>query len=172
MCFYIKVMHFKLVILTRVANQTPSYLIYTHFLNMMEELHQIWPSASNLCNITRREIYIWFKYLTSLLQVNCEHYSDHWGVEGTWHALYSWTSSWIHVKWQNVDKNLKRKSVLLWRCCSVSCSLEKQICSQSFSDKHTAAWWIYWSLLEYKLTEKNDKFQFFFFYSSVQVKDS
>lgn len=127
---------------------------------MMEELHQIWPSASNLCNITRREIYIWFKYLTSLLQVNCEHYSDHWGVEGTWHALYSWTSSWIHVKWQNVDRNLKRKSVLLWRCCSVSCSLEIQICSQSFSDKHTAAWWIYWSLLEYKLTEKNDKFQF------------
>lgn len=41
MCFYIKVMHFKLVILTRVVNQTPSYLIYTHFLNMMEELHQI-----------------------------------------------------------------------------------------------------------------------------------
>lgn len=62
-----------------------------------------------------------------------------------------------------MDRNLKRKSVLLWRCCSVSCSLEKQICSQSFSDKHTAAWWIYWSLLEYKLTEKNDKFQFFFF---------
>lgn len=61
-----------------------------------------------------------------------------------------------------MDRNLKRKSVLLWRCCSVSCSLETQICSQSFSDKHTAAWWIYWSLLEYKLTEKNDKFQFLF----------
>lgn len=69
MCFYIKVMHFKLVILTRVVNQTPSYLIHTHFLNMMEELHQIWPSASNLCNITRREIYIWLKYSTSLLKL-------------------------------------------------------------------------------------------------------
>ena len=151
MCFYIKVMHFKLVILTRVINQTPSYLIYIHFSQHDGKLHHIWPSASSLRNIIRREIYIWLKYSTSLLKLTVN-------ITMTTEALREHDMlTWNDKIWTKILKENQ------FYCDGVSCSLETQICSHSFSDKHTAAWWIYWSLLEYKLTEKNNKFQFFFF---------
>ena len=146
MCFSIKVMNFKIVILTCVINQTPCYLIYTHFLNIL------WKNFIK-CDPLQK-MYVWLKYSTSLWTLRWP--LRRWGNMTCFIQLDIMNSREMTKCGQKLNKKISFTVTVL--LCQLFC--RDTTCSHSSSDKHTAAWWIYWSFLEYKLTEKNNKSQF------------
>ena len=161
MCFSIKVMNFKIVILTCVINQTRCYLIYTHFLNIL------WKNFIK-CDPLQK-MYVWLKYSTSLWTLRWP--LRRWGNMTCFIQLDIMNSCEMTKCGQKLNKKISFTVTVL--LCQLFC--RDTTCSHSSSDKHTNTLQhgeFTGAFLNISLRKRTTNPSLFVFYSTVQVKDS